>query len=291
MDEPDEEPRVIETSEALATLSRAEIDSQVATARRYPRSIKKFREDALALATLDEDTASSMLYAIVRGGKRIEGPSVRLAEVAGSSWGNLYYGARVVEIGDRTLKAQGVAWDLEKNVKAAIEVTRRITTRQGKRYDDDMITVTGNAASSIALRNAIWKVIPGALIKPIYEAAKAVAIGQGLSMEHRRQRALDWFGKLGIKSDKVFKLLGRRGVEDITVEDLVTLQGLKTAIQDGDTTVDQAFTDAETPAPMPGATGSKLDALADALKGNGKAPDVETEPPVTDENGQVVIPS
>ena len=46
----------------LSKLERASIDMQIATAHQYPRSITRFKENALALVTLDEETAASCLY-------------------------------------------------------------------------------------------------------------------------------------------------------------------------------------------------------------------------------------
>ena len=69
----------------LSVLSRAEIDVQITTAKRYPRSVTAFRREAEEMATLDEETAGSMFYVLPRAGKNIEGPSVRLAEIVGSA--------------------------------------------------------------------------------------------------------------------------------------------------------------------------------------------------------------
>ena len=228
---------------ALDSITRAEIDVQIATAHQFPRSIKKFKQDALALATLDKETAGRCFYKLPRGGKIIEGPSVRLAEIAGSSWGNMRYGARIVSEDKEFIVAQGVAHDLEKNVSSSIEVRRRITNKHGRRYDSDMITVTANAACSIALRNAIFKVIPMALTNDIYQQAKNCAVGDASTLIERRTSALEYFSKMGIFDDRILATLGREGVEDIGLKDLETLTGLKTAIADGDITVDIAFPD------------------------------------------------
>ena len=42
------------------TIARAEIDMQIATAHRYPRSVKRAIDNILSLATLDEQTALSV---------------------------------------------------------------------------------------------------------------------------------------------------------------------------------------------------------------------------------------
>jgi len=226
---------------ALAALAKSEIDVQISTAKHYPRSIRRCRDEAMALATLDEETAATMFYALPRGGKKIEGPSARLAEVVVYAWGNIRAQAVVTDVGDKFVTALGTCFDLEKNIAVQVEVRRRITNSSGRRFDDDMIVVTGNAAASIAFRNAVFKAIPFALFKPVYEQARLASLGQAKTMTERRGAALDWFAKAGISEARVLAVLGRAGVEEITMEDLITLTGLRTAIKDGDTTVDEAF--------------------------------------------------
>lgn len=231
----------VESRALVEAITSAEIDTQISTAKRYPRSITQFRRDAMEMATLDEDTASSMFYVLPRGGKSIEGPSARLAEVVGSSWGNLRYGARIVSTDDNFVTAQGMCFDLQKNISASIEVKRRITDRNGRRFNDDMIQVTANAACSIALRQAIFKVVPFAFVKPIYEAARRASVGEAATFSTKRHNALEWFKKAGATEAQVLSFLGHKGVDDISVEDLIALNGLKTAISDGDTSIESAL--------------------------------------------------
>lgn len=228
--------------DVLSPSTRAEIDIQITTAKRYPRSIKAFKEQALAMATLDEETASGCFYCLPpRGGKSIEGPSARLAEIVLSSWGNIRADSRVIDVGARELTAEGVCWDLERNVALRVQTKRRITDRKGNRYNDDMIVVTGNAACAIALRNVVFKVIPMAFTRPIYHAAREVAIGNAQTLASKRITMVEYFGKMGVRPEQVLAAIERPSVEDITLDDLIKLKGLATAIKDGDTTVDDAF--------------------------------------------------
>lgn len=226
---------------ALSAMTRAEIDMQIATAQRFKRSMKEFKRQAMELATLDEETASSMFYALPRGGKTIQGMSVRLAEVAQSCWGNCRSESDVIAIDDKYVTAMGAMFDLEKNVATRITVRRRITDKYGKRFNDDMIAVTANAACSIALREAILKVIPRALLKDIYQAAISTAVGDLKSLSERRSAAVEWFSKVGIGLDKICNKLGRKGLDDINLDDLQILTGLRTAIKDGEVSADNAF--------------------------------------------------
>lgn len=232
-------------SGTAALINRSEIDMQIATAHKFPRSIKRFRQEALAMVTLNEQIAESCIYALPRGNKTIEGPSARFAEVVASAWGNCRAGARVVSDQGNFVTAQGIFHDLERNVAITYEVQRRITDSRGRRYNDDMIGVTGNAASSIALRNAILKGVPKAFWDDMYQAARATVMGDFQTLANRRAEAMKAFVALGVKPDQVFAKLGVSGVEDIGLEHLVTLRGLITAIKEGDTTPEQAFGDAD----------------------------------------------
>lgn len=229
--------------QALSAIEKANIDMQIATARKYPRMIKTFISQAMSMATLDEDTASSCFYVIPRAGKNIQGPGIRLAEIVAGAYGNLRYGARIVGEDDerRSIIGEAFCHDLQSNTYCAIQVKRRITDKQGRRYSDDMITVTGNAACSIALRNVIFKVVPMAYVNQIYEAAKKVAIGDAKSLADRRSKMLDHFAKLGIQKDRVIAKVAKSSVEDVDLADLETLVGIATSIKDGDLDIDVAF--------------------------------------------------
>ena len=251
-------------SGTAALINRSEIDMQIATAHKFPRSIKRFRQEALAMVTLNEQIAESCIYALPRGNKTIEGPSARFAEVVASAWGNCRAGARVVSDQGNFVTAQGIFHDLERNVAITYEVQRRITDSRGRRYNDDMIGVTGNAASSIALRNAILKGVPKAFWDDMYQAARATVMGDFQTLANRRAEAMKAFVALGVKPDQVFAKLGVSGVEDIGLEHLVTLRGLITAIKEGDTTPEQAFGDVDQPA-TPKSEGPKKPAELPAM--------------------------
>ena len=148
------------TVSELEAIEKSNIDMQVATAKRYPRNVALAISNAEAMATMDLDTAKSCGYALQRQGKTITGPTVHLAKIIASNWGNLRSEARVVGITGKQVISRGICWDLETNNAAAFETRRRITDKNGKTYSDDMVTVTGNAASAIAYRNAVFSVIP-----------------------------------------------------------------------------------------------------------------------------------
>ena len=167
-----EAPNPAQLVASLDRAERANIDIQVSTAKQYPRSISRCANNAVALVTMDKDTAQSCGYALPRGGKPITGPSVHLAKIIAQQYGNLRAEAKVVEITDKQVVSRGTAWDLENNYAVSFEVRRSIVGKNGNRFSDDMITVTGNAANSIAYRNAIFGIVPKSITDKAYKAAQ-----------------------------------------------------------------------------------------------------------------------
>ena len=224
-------------------VERANVDSQVATAKQYPRSIKRSIDNSIVIATMDAETAQSCGYALPRGGKPITGPSVHLAKIIVSNWGNMRTESKVVQITDKQIISRGTAWDLETNVASAFEVRRNIVDSKGKRFSDDMITVTGNAANSIAYRNAVFSVIPRAMVDKVYKAAQKYITGD-LSDEEklikRRTDAINYFNdEYGITEAEVIKLCGKHTVQQIKANEIALLLGMVQSLKDGDTTVDE----------------------------------------------------
>ena len=236
---------------AMEARTRGEIDVQIATAKRFPRSVSKCIKEALTLATMSEEVAEQCFYAVPRDGKTVEGPSARLAEILASCWGHMRSEARISEETETHVVARGTSWDLERNVAVAFEVRRRITKKDGKRYNDDMITTASNAANSIAYRNTVFRVIPKAFWEPIYRAARKAAIGDVKTIVNRRAEMIAYFAKMGVTEARVLHSIGVAGVDDIGLDQLATLKGIAQALRDNEARVDDVFPEPEKPAIQP----------------------------------------
>lgn len=251
MNDNNDEPRFAELIEptALEAQVRAEIDTQIATAHRFPRSIKTFQKKAEGMATITVEVAASCEYKLPRGKEKdgsdkiIKGPSIRMAEIVAACYGNLRIGARITEEGKSHITVQGIAHDLETNVAYSSEIRRRITTKDGRRYGEDMIAQTCNAACSIAQRNAIFKAVPLSLAMPVIEAARATALGDLKTLPERREKMLARFETIGVKRDRIFLALGVKGVEDLTLDLVADLHASWTSIEDRESTADELFPD------------------------------------------------
>ena len=267
---------------------KANVDSQVATAKQYPRDIKKSLNNSIVMATMDNETAQACGYALPRGGMPITGPSVHLAKIIVSNWGNMRTESKVVQITDKQIVSRGVAWDLENNVASAFEVRRSIVNSKGKRFSDDMITVTGNAANSIAYRNAVFSVIPKALVDKVYKEAQKLITGD-LSDEtvllKRRTKAINLFkDEYDISEEEVIKLCGKQTVNQIRADEIALLLGIYQSLKDGDTIVEELMK------PIRNSKEAKNNIMAAALKEAEIVTGEEQDETVDKETGEIKEP-
>lgn len=265
--DPNESLEVMPPS-AIMALERASIDSQVATAHAYPRSMEKFRQRALSMATLDSETADDCIYCRPVGKEKnekgvwvpkfAEGPSIRLAEIVATNYGNLRVAARIVEQTDRFVRCEGVAHDLESNYAGKSECVESTVTKENVPYSERQRALIAKVCLAKAYRDAIFKVVPRALCKPVYEAAKKVAAGAGKTIEQRRNSVKAWLDSKKIDERRMFEALGIQGWGEVGEGQLITLTGLKTSVADGDTTLDEAFPPIVAAAQVPGATAGAI---------------------------------
>lgn len=222
---------------------KAEIDAQITTAKMYPRDPKRCLQYAEMLATMDEETAQSCIYALPRkdknGGKvEIKGASIRLAEIMMNAWEHIHCATRIVENDGKHITAEAVAWDLQQNVKVVMQNKVSIIFGQkdgkgGYTANADMQTMLSNAAAAKALRNAIFKVIPKAFVDAIYKKAIIAAIGESKTINSKVTTVVDRLVKMGINKEEMMTYFGHTNLNDFTADDLSSLIGIGTALKEG----------------------------------------------------------
>jgi len=223
---------------------RAEIDMQITTARAYPRDLMRATNNAIAIATMDKETASSCGYALPRAGKNISGASVHLARIIAAEYGNLRIEAKVVNITATQVVSQAICFDLEKNYAVKIEVRRSIVGKHGL-FSGDMITVTGNAANAISYRNAVFAVVPKSIVDKVFRATRELIAGDlsdDVKLLNKRMQVINGFkDSYGVSEGELLNVLGLNTINQIKSDEIIILIDLAQAIKDGDTTVEEAF--------------------------------------------------
>jgi hypothetical protein len=243
------------SASALSILNQSEHASMVASANlpNNRRRLKDFDDKLMSYANHSQPVALSMFYSLPRAGKQIIGASIRFAEIVAPCWKNCAVASRVVGDATDTVTAQGIFIDYEANLRNSIEVPRRITGKDGNRFNADMIVTTSNAAMSIARRNAVLKGgVPQALWSPAYEAAQLTAVGKAISHSQRVAEAMEYLMKLGVTEVQALNAVECPSIKDLEIEHLVTLRVLCQEIKRGEKTIEQVF-------------GSPLDKEIDAL--------------------------
>lgn len=244
-------------------LARAEINTQIATARAYPRPSDRVLQEKIAdRACLDEETAEECLYTLIRGQKRqarggrrqeegaseerdnkpIEGPSIRLAEIAAQVYGNCRIDARVTHVNhaEGYVEAEGLFHDLETNMASRATVRRSIKGRNGL-FSQDMQIVTGNAACAIAKRNAILAGIPKPLYRLAYQEARRMVSGTAEMLVENRAKVFKAFAPFGVKPEQLLERLGLESEDQIMPDHIATLRGMFATLKNSEATVEEMF--------------------------------------------------
>lgn len=227
-------------SSTMGSISAArqtrEVEAQVAMARRFPR------DRATAVYSILRECerssfAQEALYNYSRGGSRISGPSIRMAELAAQQWGNLDFGIRQLDRTDDESLMEAYCYDLETNVRKSLTFTVkhwRDTKGGGYAVDSerDIYEVTANFAAR-RLRNCILAVIPKDVIDTAVEVCEAtIRSGSGKTVAEAMKQLVYILGKRhGVPPAEIAKFLGRP-IENATDGDVVALQGIVTALKD-----------------------------------------------------------
>lgn len=283
----DNAPLEVMAPSAMMAIERAQIDSQVATAKQYPRELAKFKQRAMQMATLDGETAESCVYCRPVGkderGKQkfAEGPSIRMAEIVATCYGNIRVAARIVEQTPRYVICEGACHDLETNFAAKAEAKESTVDRNGNPYSERQGALIAKVCLSKAMRDAIFRVVPRALMKPVLDECKKVINKQTATIEQRIQRVQSWVASLKIDEKRFFAAVGVTGwvPTEFTVDIFEAITGLKTAISEGGdgNTIDDIFPPVEN-ANAPAATSFQKAAQATNPPAQGKAPAKAAEP-------------
>lgn len=231
--------------QAVEQQINSQVLNQLQAAHQFPRQLSVVRQNVMDIVVMDKDTAEACGYALPRDGKTISGPSIHLANIVAQQYGNLHLDQKVLEVGEKTVKVQASAWDLEKNVAIRQEVTRRIVTKTGARYSDDLIVLTANAASSIASRNVIFRIVPRPLWKSAYDAAMTFIIGDVSTddkLANIRNKKIDkMIATYNITLEDILRALGVNKLENVNADEVKVLFGFDQAIKDNEATVDVIF--------------------------------------------------
>ncbi|MED1607783.1 hypothetical protein P4U90_20905 [Cytobacillus kochii] len=164
------QPNVI--AQASSSREMEEVKGQIFMARQFPRNPFQ-AEQRILDACKRPSLAGTAIYSYPRGGTKVEGPSIRLAEVVAQNWGNLSFGIKELEQREGESVAMAYAWDLETNVRQEKVFTIKHSRKAKgsiKKLDDprDIYELVANQGAR-RVRSCILGVIPGDIIEKAVE--------------------------------------------------------------------------------------------------------------------------
>lgn len=214
-----------------------QVQAALVIAKKFPRDLIAVQANILE-SCKRISLAKQAMYQFPRGGQKVTGPSIRLAEVLAQQYGNLDFGVRELERRGTVSIAESYCWDMQTNTRQTkvFEVPHSIMLKDGKMKQlsdprDIYELVANNGARR--LRACILGIIPGDIVESAVEACKkTLAKGDGKPLMDRIKDMVAAFKELGITAEMLEGRLGHK-LEATNAEEIVDLQGVYTAIKDG----------------------------------------------------------
>lgn len=222
---------------AIADRAVAEIQAQVFMAKQFPRDENQARARILR-ACQRPGLASKAIYTYPKGGQRVSGPSIRLAEAMAQAWGNLDFNTVILEQRENESVCLSYCWDVETNTRASRSfiVPHKISTKHGEKVLTDPREIYELAANQGArrLRACILSIIPGDIVDEAIEACNATLSGGNKRplLDRLRELTDRFMTYYSVPLSSIERYFGYP-LDSFTEMDGVTLAGIYTALRDG----------------------------------------------------------
>lgn len=232
-------------AQQAASREMEEVKGQIFMARQFPRNVFQ-SEQRILDACKRPSLAETAIYSYPRGGTKVEGPSIRLAEVLAQNWGNLAFGIKELEQRNGESVAMAYAWDLETNVREekvfTVPHSRYARGKLNKLTDprDIYEMVANNGARR--LRACILGIIPGDITeKAVAECDNTMRGNSNEPIKERVNKMLSIFKeKFGVTQEQIEERIGYNA-DAFTEYDLVEIGKIYTSLNDGMSKPDEWF--------------------------------------------------
>lgn len=233
------------TAQATSSREMEEVKGQIFMARQFPRNVFQ-SEQRILDACKRPSLAETAIYSYPRGGARVEGPSIRLAEVLAQNWGNIAFGVKELEQKDGESVAMAYAWDLETNVRQervfTVKHSRFARGKLNKLTDPrDIYEMVANNGSR-RVRACILSIIPGDIVeKAVEECNKTISGANESPLKDRLNRALKGFMEnYRVTQEQIEERFGY-SIDAFTERDLLDLVKIFNSLKDGMSKVEDWF--------------------------------------------------
>lgn len=232
-----------------------EVQGMVFMAKQFPRnqfdSWQRIKE-----ACSRKSLAEVAEYEYPRGGTKVSGPSIRLAEVLAQCWGNISHGVIELEQRHGESTAMAFAWDLETNTRVekifTVKHEMQLKDKSMKKLTDprDIYELVANMGAR-RQRSCILGVIPKDIAdKAAEECDNTLKSGSKEPLVDRLKKLLDMLAKYGVTREMVEKRAGYP-MENFTEKDGASLLKVYNSLKDGMASREDFFEVVKPPAGEP----------------------------------------
>lgn len=276
---------------ADAEMQRAitEVQASIVLAKKFPRDY-----DA-SIAEITRECARTQLaevatYEYAKGGTKIEGPSIRLAEALSLSWGNIHSGwrelSRFMQNGINYAEIEAWAWDMEKNKREAVTFKVKLMrdTRKGSYPLKDEREIYEHCANNAKRREraAILAVIPGWIQDMAIDLCKET-LAKTVNAETTAKMIAAFKDRFDVSKEQIEGFI-QCDIKAITPGQVVRLRQIFNSLKDGMSSKSEWFEEAPKPEAATDAKGNE--ALKAKLASAGVAePSSSTAPAPAAETG------
>ena len=214
-----------------------EVQAAMVVAKRFPRDeIDSFNR--IMTSCQRKSLAERAMYEYPRGGTKVTGPSIRLAEAMAQNWGNIDFGIIELEQSNGESQVMAYAWDLETNTRQTkiFNVPHVRGTKKGNVPLTDPRDIYEMVANQGArrLRACILGVIPGDVIDAAVEQCKkTMTEGNEKPLIDRIREGVKLFEeKFSVSQQMLEKYIGCK-CEAFSENDMVRLNNVYRSLRDG----------------------------------------------------------
>lgn len=237
-------------AQAASSREMEEVKGAIFLAKQFPRNVYD-AERRILEACKRPSLAQTAVYQYPRGGQKVTGPSIRLAEVVAQNWGNIDFGIKELEQREGESQVMAYAWDLETNTRQTkvFTVKHSLATKSGiKKLTDprDIYEMVANQGAR-RVRACILGVIPGDVIEKATEQCQQTLAGSSdKPIKDRITSMLKYFKeKHNVTQEMIEERFGYKA-DSFTEVDLVTAASIMNSLKDGMATVEDYFTKSKT---------------------------------------------
>ena len=225
------------TTEAMVSRQAQEVQAAMVIAKKFPRDVYAAFE-RIKKACERKLLAESAVYEYPRGGSKVSGPSIRLAEALAQNWGNIDYGIMELEQKAGESSVMAYAWDLETNTRQTklftVKHERKAKGTITKLNDPrDIYELVANLGAR-RVRACILGVIPGDIVDAAVDMCQRTLIsGHQEPLEDRLRKALSTFKTdFGVTKEMIEDYVGSN-LDAFTEQDYLKIGRIYTSLRDG----------------------------------------------------------